>query len=52
MPIPGKKVGEETTFDFGYFANSRIMGIDEVNLSGILTNSNKMPIKWRRKTPR
>lgn len=52
MPIPGKKVGEETTFDFGYFANSRIMGIDEVKLSGILTNSNKMPIKWRRKTPR
>ncbi len=29
MPVPGKKAGEETDFDFPYFANSRIMSIDQ-----------------------
>jgi hypothetical protein len=28
MPIPGKKAGDLTAFDFGYFANSRVMSID------------------------
>ncbi|MGB9673951.1 MAG: DUF711 family protein [Anaerolineales bacterium] len=51
MPIPGKRVGDETSFNFGYFANSRIMGIEGGNLSGILTDSETMPIKWRRKPP-
>jgi uncharacterized protein (UPF0210 family) len=27
MPIPGKKAGEVTNFDFPYFANARIMGV-------------------------
>jgi hypothetical protein len=27
MPIPGKKAGDLTTFDFPYFANARIMDI-------------------------
>ncbi len=27
MPIPGKKAGDMTTFDFEYFVNSRIMNI-------------------------
>jgi hypothetical protein len=27
MPIPGKRAGEVTTFDFPYFANARIMGV-------------------------
>ena len=25
MPVPGKKAGDETNFDFGFFANSRVM---------------------------
>ncbi len=28
MPIPGKKVGDPTNFNFEYFANSRIMGLE------------------------
>jgi uncharacterized protein (UPF0210 family) len=27
MPIPGKKAGEPTNFDFDYFANSRVMAL-------------------------
>ncbi len=36
MPIPGKRVGEPTTFDFGYFANSKVMALDAQPLSGPL----------------
>src|SRR5215216_1509929 len=28
MPIPGKKVGEETNFDFAFFAPSKVMALD------------------------
>ncbi len=28
MPIPGKKAGDPTDFDFAFFANSRVMAID------------------------
>ena len=28
MPIPGKKAGEDTNFDFGFFANSKVMALD------------------------
>jgi len=28
MPVPGKKAGEATTFDFGFFANSKVMALD------------------------
>jgi uncharacterized protein len=28
MPIPGKKAGDPTDFDFDYFANSRVMALD------------------------
>lgn len=33
MPIPGKKAGDRTTFDFEYFANSRIMPIEGQKIS-------------------
>jgi uncharacterized protein (UPF0210 family) len=36
MPIPGKTAGEPTQFDFGYFANSRIMHLNAAPLSGVL----------------
>jgi len=28
MPVPGKKAGDPTEFNFGYFANSRIMRVE------------------------
>ena len=36
MPVPGKRAGEPTTFDFGYFANSKVMALDSRALSGAL----------------
>jgi uncharacterized protein len=36
MPIPGKKAGEATDFDFGYFANSRVMKLDAEPLEKML----------------
>lgn len=32
MPIPGKEVGDITTFDFGFFANSKVMALDSIPL--------------------
>jgi uncharacterized protein (UPF0210 family) len=33
MPIPGKSAGDETGFNFEYFANSRVMAIDAEEIS-------------------
>ncbi len=41
MPVPSKKAGEATTFDFGFFANSKIMSLDAEPLSSPL-NSNEV----------
>jgi len=32
MPVPGKKAGEPTSFDFGFFANSKVMALEAVPL--------------------
>ena len=34
MPIPGKKAGDPTGFDFNYFANSRVMALNALPLRG------------------
>jgi hypothetical protein len=36
MPIPGKKAGDPTGFDFAYFANSRVMDAQAEALRGLL----------------
>ena len=33
MPIPGKKVGDRTSFDFEYFANSRVIPLEGQKIS-------------------
>jgi hypothetical protein len=33
MPIPGKKAGDETNFDFAFFAPSRVMAIESADLN-------------------
>lgn len=38
MPIPGKKAGDPTGFDFSYFANSRVMAIEASPLDGLLAS--------------
>ena len=35
MPIPGKKAGDPTDFDFPYFANSRILSLESKPLGGL-----------------
>jgi uncharacterized protein (UPF0210 family) len=47
MPIPGKKVGESTTFDFPFFANSKIMGLVAGEVSGLLSGDDYLDIRSR-----
>jgi uncharacterized protein (UPF0210 family) len=45
MPIPGKKAGEMTDFDFPYFANSRIMAVRSEPLERYLSREDSFPLK-------
>ena len=36
MPMPGKKPGDAVTFDFPYFANSRVLALEAYPLQGAL----------------
>ena len=47
MPIPGKQAGDLTTFDFGYFANSRVMPLRSQKLTGLMTGSEKIKLPQR-----
>lgn len=49
MPIPGKQAGEMTTFDFAFFANSRVMPVRSARLIGKLTGDENVPINHRYK---
>jgi hypothetical protein len=40
MPIPGKIAGDPTTFEFEYFANSRVMAID-AQIVSLLANADQ-----------
>jgi uncharacterized protein (UPF0210 family) len=44
MPIPGKKAGDATEFDFEFFANSKIMGLNAGPLTGRLTENGQFQI--------
>ena len=47
MPVPGKKAGEPTTFDFGFFANSKVMALEAAPLTSLLSGSETLQIKKR-----
>lgn len=47
MPVPGKKAGDKTEFDFPYFANSRIMPIRAGTLHGYLAGTETIALKPR-----
>jgi hypothetical protein len=47
MPIPGANAGDETHFDFDFFANSRVMAIKAGALSGSLYADQSIPLKPR-----
>ena len=39
MPVPGKRAGEPTSFDFGFFANSKVMQLESERLESGLSGS-------------
>jgi len=47
MPIPGKKAGDRTNFDFPFFANSRIMPLEAEKLKGHLAGDESFNIGSR-----
>jgi hypothetical protein len=47
MPIPGKKAGDPTGFDFAYFANSRVMSLDSLPLEGFLNSQETFGLQRR-----
>ncbi|MBC8331616.1 MAG: DUF711 family protein [Anaerolineae bacterium] len=48
MPIPGKHVGDITSFDFPFFANSRVMALDAAPLEGHLSGDEVFHLKARK----
>ncbi len=48
MPIPGKQAGDLTSFDFPFFANSRVMALDAVPLTGHLAADSAVHIRPRK----
>ena len=47
MPVPGKKAGDPTAFDFGFFANSRVMALEAETLSGALGSNQVFGLRKR-----
>jgi len=45
MPIPGKVAGDSTGFDFAYFANSRVLGLDAQPLAGLLVGDESFSVE-------
>jgi hypothetical protein len=45
MPIPGKKAGEPTSFDFPFFANSKVLGLQAEALSNFFMGDGYLDIK-------
>ena len=48
MPIPGKKAGDETDFDFGFFANSKVMELESGPLKGSLSGNENFSLQIKR----
>lgn len=44
MPIPGKHAGDEVSFDFPYFADSRVMALPGIGVSDILAGSDLLDV--------
>ena len=46
MPLPGLRVGDPVTFDFPYFADSRVMATKGIGLGGMMTGGEQVAF-WR-----
>ncbi len=47
MPVPGKKGGDETNFDFGFFVNSKVMNLESEPLKGPLSGNESFSLQAR-----
>jgi uncharacterized protein len=47
MPIPGKKAGDPTNFDFDYFVNSRVMALEAEPLKAPLSETRRFTLAAR-----
>ncbi len=47
LPIPHKKAGDPTAFDFAFFANSKVMALGTEPLRGLLGGAETFPIQPR-----
>ena len=47
MPIPGKKAGDETNFDFAFFAPSRVMALESAESNSPLNSQEVLQINKR-----
>jgi len=47
MPVPNKKAGDATGFDFPYFANSKVMSLDSESLRGPLSGDEILSLRRR-----
>ena len=48
MPVPGKKAGDPTAFDFGFFANSTVMKLESESLGGALSGNEIIQLSSRK----
>jgi uncharacterized protein (UPF0210 family) len=48
MPIPDKQAGEPTSFNFDYFANSKVMPLASSEMKAFLDSDDHIPIKPRK----
>lgn len=49
MPVPGKDAGEATSFDFDFFANSRVMTLSSQPLTGLFNGDEEVAVTVRRR---
>jgi uncharacterized protein (UPF0210 family) len=47
MPIPGKKAGDPTEFDFEFFANSKVLAVESSGLGGVLSGEEILDLRPR-----
>ncbi len=48
MPVPGKQAGDPTAFDFGFFANSKVMRLDAQALNSPLGTDQSFTLQSRK----
>lgn len=49
MPVPGKKAGDPTDFDFAFFANSKVMALNAEPLKGALGRRESFELRPRKR---